>query len=82
MHTVKVMLFATLRDYVGSKSIEMQLPTGATLAELINQLIKLYPSMEKVKDSMIVAINREYAPLHLVIPENCEVALFPPVSGG
>jgi molybdopterin converting factor subunit 1 len=82
MHKVKVLFFATLRDYVGSKSVELEIPFGTTVDELTDLLVVTYPSLEKVKDSMMVAINREYTADEQVIPEGAEIAFFPPVSGG
>ncbi len=82
MLKVKVMFFATLRDYVGSKAIEMEISSGTTIQALTDLLVVKYPRLEKVKDSMIAAINREYAADDQIIPEDAEIALFPPVSGG
>jgi molybdopterin converting factor subunit 1 len=82
MNRVKILLFATLRDYVGARSLELEIPAGTTIQGLTETLVKTYPRLEKVKDSMMVAINRSYAADEQVIPENAEVAFFPPVSGG
>ena len=82
MHIVRVLFFATLRDYVGSKSIELEIPSGTTVQELTDLLVTKYTRLEKVKDSMMAAINREYAAEQQVIPEGAEIAFFPPVSGG
>jgi molybdopterin converting factor subunit 1 len=82
MHKVKVLFFATLRDYVGSKSVELEIPFGITVDGLTDLLIATYPRLEKVKDMMMAAINHEYAAEAEVIPEGAEIAFFPPVSGG
>jgi len=82
MHRIKILLFATLRDYVGSKSVEFDIPLGTTVAGLTDLLVAKYPRLEKVRDSMLAAINREYAADEQVIPDNAEIAFFPPVSGG
>jgi molybdopterin converting factor subunit 1 len=82
MHKVKVLFFATLRDYVGSKSVELEIPVGLTVGGLTDLLVANYPPLEKVKDSLMAAINREYAANEQVIPEGAEIAFFPPVSGG
>jgi molybdopterin converting factor subunit 1 len=82
MHKVKVLFFATLRDYVGAKSVEIEIPFGITIEGLIDLLVDAYPPLEKVKDSMMAAINREYAADEQVIPQGAEIAFFPPVSGG
>lgn len=82
MNRVKILLFATLRDYVGARSLNLEIPTGTTIQELTETLVKTYPRLEKVRDSMMAAINRSYAADEQVIPENAEIAFFPPVSGG
>ena len=82
MNRVKILLFATLRDYVGARSLEIEIPTGTTVLGLTELLVKTYPRLEKVKDSMMAAINREYAADEQIVPEQAEIAFFPPVSGG
>ena len=82
MQKVKVLFFATLRDYVGTKSLELEIPTGITIGGLTKILVETYPRLEKVKESMMAAINREYAADEQVIPLEAEIAFFPPVSGG
>jgi molybdopterin converting factor subunit 1 len=82
MHKVKVMFFATLRDYVGKKSEDVEIPFNTTIGGLLDFLVVTYPNLEKVKDTIMVAINREYATNEQIIPEGAEIAFFPPVSGG
>ncbi len=82
MQKVKILFFATLRDYVGMKSLELEIPTDLTVGGLTEMLVKTYPKLDKVKESMMAAINREYAANEQVIPQEAEIAFFPPVSGG
>ena len=82
MNKTKILLFANLRDYVGSKSIDVEFPTKTTVAELKTLLVEKYPRLSLAKDSMMVAVNREYASDEQLIPPNAEIAFFPPVSGG
>jgi molybdopterin converting factor subunit 1 len=79
---VKILFFATLRDYVGEKILELEFPEGATVANLKESLCKNYPKMIPAQNSIIAAINREFATDEQVIPPGAEIALFPPVSGG
>ncbi len=79
---VKILLFATLRDYVGAKAIEMEIPQGTTVTGLKDVLAKMYPRMAPAKNSIMAAINHEYAADDQIIASNAEIALFPPVSGG
>jgi molybdopterin synthase catalytic subunit len=79
---LSVRFFATLRDRVGKKQIELNLEAPATARQLLEELVRAYPSHEAALHSAVLAINEEFAfeqdPLH----DGDEVALFPPVSGG
>ena len=82
MNQIKILLFASLRDYVGAKTIELELTTVTTIADLKELLVKTYPKLSPARNSMMAAINREYAADGQLIPLNAEIAFFPPVSGG
>jgi len=79
---VKILFFATLQDYVGAKTAEMDIPQDTTVADLKELLVKMYPRMIPAQNSIMAAINFEYAADDQAIPSNAEIALFPPVSGG
>ena len=72
---VFVRLFAGLRERAGSGRIEVELPEGATVADLL-------AAMELGPRSCVAAVNREYAGPETPIAAGDEVALVPPVSGG
>jgi molybdopterin converting factor subunit 1 len=82
MNKINILLFATLRDYVGAKTVEIDITTGMTVADLKAELVKKYPKLAQIKESMMAAINREYAADEQILPVNGEIAFFPPVSGG
>lgn len=82
MNSVRVLLFATLRDRAGAKELTLQLAEGATVRSLKDVLQSSYPSLRPALGSVLVSINREYAGDEDPIPLDSEVALFPPVSGG
>ncbi len=72
---VSVRLFAGLRERAGSDRVEVELPDGAVVSDLL-------AAMELAPRSCVVAINREYADERAVVRAGDEVALVPPVSGG
>jgi molybdopterin converting factor subunit 1 len=82
MNKIKILLFATLRDYVGARTLDMDIPVGMTIAGLKAQMVKIYPKLAPVQESMMAAINREYAADEQELPPDAEIAFFPPVSGG
>jgi molybdopterin converting factor subunit 1 len=77
-----IRLFATLKDRAGRAEIEIDLPAGATVADLRTRIGEAFPHLAALAARSVVAINREFAfAQDLVHPED-EIALFPPVSGG
>jgi molybdopterin converting factor subunit 1 len=79
---IRILFFATLRDYVDAKMIDLEVPADITVAELKRLLVSRYPKMIPAQNSIMAAINREFAADEQVIPLEAEIALFPPVSGG
>ncbi|MBA4380190.1 MAG: hypothetical protein C0393_05880, partial [Anaerolinea sp.] len=61
---------------------EIEIPEGATVGQLKDQIGRDYPNLEQSMQSVVVAINREFAFDESILPESAEVAMFPPVSGG
>lgn len=82
MNHVKLLLFATLRDRAGTKSIELEVPPDLTVQGLKDRISGEYPSLKESMKSVLISINHEYAFDEAVIPPNAELAMFPPVSGG
>ena len=82
MNRVKLLLFATLRDRAGAKSIELDIPAELTVQGLKDKISQEYPNLKESMSSVLITINREYAFDDAVIPPNAELAMFPPVSGG
>lgn len=52
------------------------------MADLRARVAANYPAVEPLINHALVAVNQNYAFNEDTIPENAEVALFPPVSGG
>ncbi len=82
MNHIKVLLFATLRDRAGTKSLEIEIPDSTTVQGLKDQIASDYPNLKQAMETVLISINREYAFDEAVVPQNAEVAMFPPVSGG
>ena len=78
---VKIELFGITREIVGASRIGFELPSPATVHVLLEQLRKRYPRLQGLS-SLAVAVNSEYAAQDVVLAENDEIALIPPVSGG
>jgi MoaE-MoaD fusion protein len=79
---VRVLFFATLKDIAQVKEISLEVPEGATLKQLKSRLVDRLPRLQPSLNSTLASVNREFASDGDIIPEDAEVAFFPPVSGG
>ena len=82
MNKIKLLFFATLRERAGTKALEVEIPNGTTIKQLKVKLSEDYPNLKQSMPTVLISVNREYAFDEAVIPQDAEVALFPPVSGG
>ena len=58
---IHILYFATFRDLTGLREEDLTLQNGATVVDLKNHLIDLYPAVERGLPTAVVAINREFA---------------------
>ena len=77
-----VKLFAVARQRVGRDTVEVQLPTEATVGNLRAAIIEQFPSLAEVLAHARLAVDSEYASDASSLPLDAEVAVIPPVSGG
>jgi molybdopterin converting factor small subunit len=75
-------LFAVVRERAGRDQMDLQLPAGATVATAADALTHALPQVGPSLSRVAFAVNRHYAPLTLVLSDNDELAVIPPVSGG
>lgn len=81
---VRCLYFAEAKDIVGCREEIITLDQGADTAQLKKVLLALHPSLQKIIQHCIFAVNLEYESADTNTPLNNgdEVALIPPISGG
>jgi molybdopterin converting factor subunit 1 len=79
---IRVKLFAAARQRAGCDVATLQLPQGATVAQVREKLIERYPDLAGLSVHLVFAIDAEYAQDDAPVSENAEIACIPPVSGG
>lgn len=79
---VTVRLFARLVDIAGAADLERDLPPGATIRTLWQQLVAEFPELAAYERSISTAVNADYARMEQAVRDGDEVAFLPPVSGG
>jgi MoaE-MoaD fusion protein len=81
--TVRVLLFAMLRQRAGTEAVELDLPEHATAADALAALRQRDGLGDLIgRLPLRVAVNREYVPESTALAAGDELAVIPPVSGG
>lgn len=80
--TIKVLLFAAARQTAGDSSATVQLPDGASYAQLKTALAEQYPALAPIVSVSRLAAGGEFVSDESPVDSNVELALIPPVSGG
>lgn len=82
MNKISILFFATIRDHMGVREMELEIHPGSGIEELRQILAAKEPNAAAALENALVSINREYAFGNERIPDSAEVAFFPHVSGG
>ena len=78
----EIRLFAALADRFDGRTVRVELPDGATGADLLAHLSGRQPEAAELLAACRVAVNRNFADPTAPLPVDAEIALIPPVSGG
>ncbi|NDP48788.1 MAG: molybdopterin converting factor subunit 1 [Sulfuriferula multivorans] len=81
---LRVLYFARLRERFGMTEEKVEL-VGSTAADLVAQLQArggVWAEELGAGRAFRVAVNQDIVTLDASFPENAEVAIFPPVTGG
>src|SRR5262249_15831920 len=67
---------------VGAGQMQLDVPAGATVADVLTRLEGRFPRIKDYRPVVLTAVNEEYIAQSTRVEEGDEVAVFPPVSGG
>ncbi len=79
---VKVLFFGAARDAVGQSEKELVFTGVTTSSQVLAKLIDQFPKLGRFGNSLLFAVNQEYAREDREVKDGDELAVFPPVSGG
>ncbi len=80
--SVQALFFAAYRDLLGTSSMEVDLPEGATVGDLVRELRGRGSPWSALPREPAIAVNRAYALHSEMLRPGDEVAFIPPVAGG
>jgi molybdopterin synthase catalytic subunit len=78
---VQVLFFGVLKDLVGQARESLELPEGATIADVLARYCDR-PRMAGFLPSLAISLNQEFAHPDARLHDGDELAFLPPVSGG
>lgn len=82
--TVRVRLFASIREALGRETVDLAMSQGATAEDVWRELVRLDPAgaLPARRVNLAAAVNRKYTRFDVPLQEGDEVVFIPPVSGG
>lgn len=82
MINVQVRLFAAMKEIIGKKLLELQMPEGSSLKDVITLIGETYPDVKEILLISKYAVNMEYVDTEKKMVEGDEITVIMPVSGG
>ncbi|MDQ7843981.1 MAG: molybdenum cofactor biosynthesis protein MoaE [Armatimonadota bacterium] len=79
---ISVRAFASYREAIGQKHVVLDIPPGATAAQVWELLQARFPALARLPRPVAFAVNDAYVGGDTVVRERDELVLIPPVSGG
>lgn len=80
--SVTVHLWSYFRDLAGTSRLEIDVPAGGTIADLLDAVYAAQPKLAGLRNSTLIAVGVDYQRPDYVLQQGEEVSLFPPVQGG
>ena len=82
MMLITVQFYSQLREIVGAAEISLRLAEQTTIADLLRQLYRAHPGLEKWDGNILFGVGLEFVGRDYVLRPNDQIAIMPPVQGG
>jgi MoaD family protein len=79
---IRIQFYSQLRDLAGCQTLDVDLPTGATVADLLDKLCNQLPALHAQDKTILVGAGVEFVERDYEIKPGDEIAIMPPVQGG
>ena len=79
---VRVQFYAQLRELIGVHGLELEVPQGATVRELLENIYAQNPALRAHDKSILIGADLEFVDRNYKLNPGEEIAIMPPVQGG
>ncbi len=79
---IAVQYFSQLREIAGTAEETIELPGGATVADLLGRLYELHPGLAKWDRQILLGAGVEFVDRDYALQPDESLAIMPPVQGG
>lgn len=80
--TAKVEFYSRLRDLAGTAELEIPLPEGATVEDLLAEIFRRHPQLAEWDGRLLLAANLDYVERSHVLQPGEVISVMPPGQGG
>ena len=77
-----MLFFGRVRELTGMTEDAVEMPAGATLADLFEWYAARFPQLTGFRASLVASRNEEFAAWETPLSAGDDIAFLPPVSGG
>ena len=78
---ITILAFGIAKDILGNRQLKLLIEEHATVGSIKKMLSEQHPDFVKLK-SLKLAVNEHYVDDEVVVKDQDEIAIIPPVSGG
>jgi molybdopterin converting factor small subunit len=78
----RVQFFAQLRDLAGASDLDVDLPEGSTITDLLEKIYAMKPRLREHDATTLVGAGVDFVDRSYQIRPNDTIAIMPPVQGG
>jgi sulfur-carrier protein len=79
---IHVQFYAQLRDLVGMREVEIDVPDAATVRDLLEEIYAQQPALRQHDNSILIGAGVEFVDGNYQLKPGEEIAIMPPVQGG
>ena len=79
---LRVQFYSHLRDLASASELQVELPDGSVVADLLQKIYKEKPALLRADKTILVAAGLEFVDRQYRLENGQEISIMPPVQGG